>query len=368
MTQTLVDLERAHENFYVPSYQIKVNGKDLLRELFLEIVSVQVDNPLNGADRFTFTVNSGFDFENREFRLTRDFPLLFDLFAFGNAVEISLGYQNNQELPLLLRGKITAVQTSFPSGGLPQITVSGYDLTYCMTKGKKSRNWSDRTDSYIVSQIAREYGLTPKVEDTVVKNAKTEQSQESDAQFLERLRERNDWELYAYDQDLIFRAPANDEVAVISLEWGGGLLSFSPELNIAEQITKVEVRGWDVNTGKEIVGTAGTGEEDGRDSGRRSGGEVLKSVCREGEMKVRKPVFSQQQAKRTAESILKKRAELFVQGSGDSIGLPEIRAGKNIELLGLGKPFNKTYYVEQSTHTISTSGYRTTFKVKDTTI
>jgi len=369
MAQTFVDLERVHEKFYVPSYQIKVNGKDLLGDLFLEIVSVQVDNPLNGADRFTFTVNGGFDFENREFRLAKDFPLLFDLFTFGNAVEIYVGYQNNKELPLLLRGKITSVQTSFPAGGLPQITVSGYDLTYCMTKGKKSRNWHDQTDSYIVSQIAHEYGLNPKVEDTVVKTAKTEQSQESDAQFLERLRDRNDWELYAYDKDLIFRPPANNEDAIISLEWGGGLLSFSPEFNIAEQIVKVEVRGWNVNTGKEIVGTAATGEENGRDSGRRSGGEMLKAVCHEqGEMKVRKPVFSQQQAKRTAESILKKRAELFVQGSGESIGIPEIRAGKNIELLGLGKPFNKTYYIEQSTHTINTSGYRTTFKVKDTTV
>ncbi len=369
MTLSIVQLEQAHLNFYVPSYLIKVNGDDLLRDLFLEIVSVQVDNPLNEADCFTLTVNSGFDFENREYRLTKQFPLLFDLFAFGNPVEISLGYQDKKDLPLMLRGKITGVQTSFPAGGLPQLTVSGYDLTYCMGRGKKSRNWSDRTDSYIVSQIADEYGLTPKVEDTAVKQPKTEQSQESDAQFLERLRDRNDWELYAYDKDLIFRPPANKENAVISLEWGRGLLSFSPEFNIAEQITKIEVRGWDINPKKEILGTATIGDENGRDPGRRSGGEMLKAVCREqGEMKVRKPVFSQQEAKRAAESILKKRSEMFVKGSGESIGLPEIRAGKNIELTGMGKPFNKTYYVEKSTHTINASGYRTTFNVKDTTI
>ena len=153
------------------------------------------------------------------------------------------------------------------------------------------------------------------------------------------------------------------------LEWGRGLLSFTPEFNIAEQITKVEVRGWDIASKKEIVGTATAGEEPGRDSGRRSGGEVLKQVCRDqGELKVRKPVFSQQEAKRAAEAILKKRSELFVQGSGESIGLPEIRANTLIELTGMGKPFNKKYYVEQCTHTISTAGYRTTFKIKDPTI
>lgn len=370
MTSTLVQLEQKHLNFYVPSYRILVNGNDLLRKLFLEITQVQVDNTLKGADRFSFTVNSAFNFENREFFLNKDFPLINDLFAFGNAVEISMGYQNNKDLPLMLRGKITAVQTSFPSGGLPQITVSGYDLTYCMTKGKKSRNWSDKTDSYIVSQIAQEYGLTPKVVDTKVQHPKTEQSQESDAQFLEKLAERNGFELCAFDRDLIFEPPPDKgEEAKVMLEWGRGLLSFTPEFNIAEQITKVEVRGWDIASKKEIVGTATAGDEPGRDSGRRSGGEVLKQVCRDqGELKVRKPVFSQQEAKRAAEAILKKRSELFVQGSGESIGLPEIRANTLIELTGMGKPFNKKYYVEQATHTISTSGYRTTFKIKDPTI
>jgi phage protein D len=371
MTLSLVQLEQAHLGFYVPSYRILVNGKDLLRQLFLEITQVQVDNTIQGADRFSFTVNSAFNFENREFLLNKNFPLINDVFAFGSAVEIRLGYQDNKELPLMLRGKVTSVQTSFPSGGLPQITVSGYDLSYCMTKGKKSRNWSDKTDSFIVSQIAqKDYGLNPQVQDTVVQHPKTEQSQESDSQFLEKLAERNGYEISVFDRDLIFKPPPKkEEEAKVSLEWGKGLLSFTPEINIAEQITKVEVRGWDVATKKEIVGTATAGDEPNRDANRRSGGEVLKQVCRDqGELKVRKPVFSQQEAKRMAEAILKKRAELFVQGSGESIGIPEIRANTNIELLGMGKEFSKKYYVEQATHTISTSGYRTTFKIKDPTI
>ena len=78
--------------------------------------------------------------------------------------------------------------------------------------------------------------------------------------------------------------------------------------------------------------------------------------------------FSKQQADRWAEAILKKRSEGFVQGSGESIGLPEIRIDENIKLGGLGKPFSKVYYIEQATHTINTSGYRTTFRIKDTTI
>lgn len=363
MTQTITQLEGTYRNFYAPAFQILVNGQDILTTMFMEIATVQVDNTLKGADRFSFTVNSTFNFQ------TREFEHLSDTFAFGNPVLVSLGYQDVKSLALMHRGIITAVQTSFPASGLPQINVSGYDLTYCMTKGKKSRNWEKKKDSDIVAQVAREYGLNPKVEDTLVEHPKIEQSQESDYQFLEKLAERNGYELYAFDRDLYFRPPANDEAAVVTLEYGKGLKSFAPEINISEQISKVEVRGWDVSAKQEIVGTAGQGDEPGRDPSRRSGAEFIKAVCKDmGELKVRVPVYSKQEADRRAEAILKKRSELFVQGSGESIGLPDIRADKNIELKGLGKLFSKTYYIEQSTHTVSTSGYTTTFKVKDTTI
>ena len=370
MTQTFVQVEETYKGFYVPSYKILVNNRDLLRHLYMEISSVQVDNTLKGGDRFSFTVNSTFNFEEK------DFEHLEDTFAFGNSVLIRMGYQNGElqpdgeVLPIMIMGKITAVQTSFPASGLPQINVSGYDLTYCMGKGKKSRPpWHNKTDSYVVSQIAGEYGLNPKVVDTLVEHPTTQQSQESDAQFIERLTTRNGYECFAILKDLIFRPrPKRPEEPKVSLEWGKGLLSFSPEINIAEQVTKVEVRGWDVNTKKEVVGTAQAGEEPGRVQGRQSGAEVLKKVCREEkELKVRESVFSKQEAKRRADAILKERSEQFVKGSGESIGMPEIRAGTYIDLKGMGQLFSRLYYIEQSTHTINNSGYRTTFKTKDTT-
>jgi uncharacterized protein len=363
MTKTITQLEAEHRNFYAPAFQIKVDGVDLLYDLFLEIVSVEVDNTLEGADRFSFTVNSSFNVQYREF------DHLEDVFGFGNVVDISMGYQDIKSLTPMLRGIVTSVQTSFPSGGLPQITVSGYDMTYPMGKGKGSRNWEKKKDSEVAALVADEYGLKVKARDTEVVNPKVEQNQESDFQLLERLAKRNGYEVYALGRDLCFRPPAQDDAAKVVLEWGKGLVSFSPEINIAEQVSKVEVRGWDLKAKKEFVGTATRGDELGRDPGRRSGAEYVKKVCREkAELKVRVPVKSKQEAERRAEAILKERSEKLVQGSGEAVGVPDIVADTNIELRGLGRLFSKTYYVEQATHTIDTSGYRTTFKVKDTTI
>ena len=365
MSEEITTLQGRYGDFFTPAFRILVDGKDLLTNYYMEIANVQVDNTLKGADRFAFTVNSTFNFE------TREFEYLQTTFGFGKPVEIYMGYVGNVAPKLMLRGMITSVQTSFPSAGLPQINISGYDLSYPMTKGKRSDNWTDQTDAEVVKLIASRYGLDSKTDDTKIKQPKTEQSQESDFQLLEKLAERNGFEMYVYDKTLYFQAPKNNVPAAVTLEWGKGLVSFAPEINISEQITRVEVRGWDVQKKAEIVGVARSGDEPGREVGRRSGAEHVKAVVNDddaGSLKIRMPVFSKQEAERRAKAILKKRAEMLVQGSGESIGLPEIVADTNVELMGLGKMFSKTYYVDQSTHTISTSGYKTTFKVKDTTI
>ena len=55
-------------------------------------------------------------------------------------------------------------------------------------------------------------------------------------------------------------------------------------------------------------------------------------------------------------------------GSGESIGLPELKPDTNVAITGLGRAFSKTYYLSEATHTIDNSGYRTSFKVRETTI
>jgi phage protein D len=359
----IVQLETQHEQFYAPTVQVLVDQRDLMKDEGLEIASVQIDNTLKGADQFSFTINNIFDLSRREF------IKLKGLFEMSKPVEIRMGYLSIKKLKPMLKGVITTVKASYPSGGLPQLTVSGYDQSYSMMQGKKSENWDKKKDSEIAQLIAKAHKLNPDVQDSKVVHPKTTQHQQSDYKFLESLAERNGYELYVFGDTLVFKPPANDKSGIITLEWGKGLLSFTPEVNIAEQLSKVEVRGWHVDRKETIVGTARTGDEPGRDPGRQSGGEANRQVANaDPVLRIRQPVHSQQEADQRAKAILKKRSEGFVKGSGESIGIPDILADTNIILKGLGDLFSKAYYVEQSTHTINTSGYKTTFRVKDTTI
>lgn len=228
MSLEIMDLQQGYGNFFTPSFQILVDQQDLLVVHHMEIVSVQVENTLKGMDRFSFTVNSTFNFESREFTAAtvpgvapnRRVDHLRDTFAFGKPVEIYMGYVGARPLRLMLRGMITSVQTSFPSAGLPQINVSGYDLSYPMSKGKTDKSWENKTDTYVVQEIAGKYGLKVTAEDTRVEHPKREKSQESDFQMIEKLAERNGFETYVYDQELFFRAPQYKAAAVVALEWG----------------------------------------------------------------------------------------------------------------------------------------------------
>jgi Bacteriophage probable baseplate hub protein len=373
MAFTIAQAEKVRATYYPPAFSVVVSGQDLVRKLHLEVASVQVDTIVGAADRFSFVVNNAFDLAKREFLPIGDRSLP-QFFVFGAPVAISMGYRD--KLDLMLTGIVTELSTSFPSSGIPQLTISGYDHSYAMTKGTKSQNWENRKDSDVVREVATEHKLTPKVDDTKVVHPKIERSQESSESFLLRLAKRNGFDCFVNFNELVFRKKGNDKAAVIELVWGEGLVSFSPEINLSEQVTQVEVYGWNVQCKKPIVGRARKGDEPGRDEETRckekraSGAEYLQAICKEKEstLRVREPVFSQQEADLRARAILKRRAEGFVGGRGESIGIPELKANANVRFKRLGCFFETTLHIHQATHTVDGSGYRTSFDVKDVTI
>jgi phage protein D len=65
-----------------------------------------------------------------------------------------------------------------------------------------------------------------------------------------------------------------------------------------------------------------------------------------------------------AEDILRDIRNGLIEANGETIGLPDLRAGRKVEIAGLGDRFSGIYYVMETTHTISESGYQTRFKAR----
>lgn len=367
----ITDLEQSHGDFYVPTFVIKVGGEDVLRDLYLPVSAVSVNLKAKAAGRFSFTVASAFDWEAREFFATQRKQRvdLLELFAFGSPVAISLGYGDPARLAPMLTGLITEITTDFTAGSTPGLTISGYDGLYPLMVGTNTRHWEDKPDSVAVAAVARSSGLSADVSVTRPIKEVIDQNNENDLAFLEKLAKRNGATFYHRDNKLVFGPRRNGVGSDVELEWGKGLLGFSPEAKLARQIAEVKVHGRSAAKGEAIVGRASSGEESGRDPRAQSGAQrVVTALSRKPVLNLRAAVRTQEEADARARSVLEERAQKFLTGSGESIGAPEIVPDTNIAINGLGRAFSKTYYVCEAIHKIDSGGYRTSFTVEETTV
>lgn len=351
----------------MPTYAISVGHKDLLNGLYVGISQVEVDMELGTASRFTFTIPEAYSHEHRIF-LTGKGDELLPHIKFGTEVAISMGYVDGQDKQFLIRGPITEISTNFPDGGSPELSVTGYDHAFPLTIGQNSNTWSRQTDSGVAQAIASVNGLGFMIETTKEKRPQIEQNQESDWAFLKKLADRNSYEIYVdEDKRLHFALPKVSSEPVVELSYGEGLLSFKPEANLAGQISKVEVYGWDRAGKEQIVGTATTGEELGLNG--TSPGQYLLNLVQDPKkrptLRLRQPVFTKSEADQRAKAALNENSKKFLTGEGESIGLPQIRPDNRIMLTNLGSPFSMPYYIRKAVHKIDSSGYRTRFTIEE---
>jgi phage protein D len=365
----LAELSAANGAFLVPAAKITVNGQALLQTLAIGVTSVEVDLKLSAAGRFSFTIAHCFDPEKRAFLTGRGEPVE-NILKFGARVEVFMGYGQLATLTRLISGSITEISTSFPEGGAPELTIGGSDNLFPLTVGKTSRSKKECTDSLFVQLIAQDHVLRTQITPTAEVHDQIEQNQESDADCIGKLAKRNAFEYFCDpDGTLHFASPQDRQKSIVELNWGEGLFSFRPEAMLADQVTRVEVYGWDKDNKRAFVGVANAGEEPSKEARRETGGEQLRAALnRDVVLTLRQPVFSEAEANQRARAVLDDHAKKYLTGDAECIGLPMIVPDRNVKFGNLGSRFSKTYYVQEAVHKFDGSGYRTRIKVKETSL
>ena len=77
-------------------------------------------------------------------------------------------------------------------------------------------------------------------------------------------------------------------------------------------------------------------------------------------------VSTQAEADRLAQALMKQRLDRLFTASGELLGDPRVRAGKSIEIRGVGR-FDGRYYMTSVTHTLGDAGYQTSFDARRNT-
>lgn len=393
---TLAQESREQQGFYVPQFQVRIEGAGLPRDVLRDVIQLTYKDNIREIDNFELSINN-WDPQTNDFKYvgsrleTRqslqgdtEMSRRFRLFEpCHKEVEVRLGYTG--ELTVMLTGNFTTMEPNFSSGA-PSLTVRGLNVLHQLRRKQHTGSWLGKKDSEIAENIAtlrdggrRRFPL-PVVTDSNVLNKEeaipiVSQRNQYDIDFLLYRARLRGYVVYVQEEDRqagtprrLYFGPSDSgqrpglRNVTFKLEWGKSLIDFKPTLTTANQIKSVTVNGWNRRTRRVISETITLEDRELRRN--RDLYELLNRCDPREEIVVDEPVFTEQQARRRAIALLMERQKEMVKATGTTIGLPDLRAGRQVEIGGLGARFNGTYFVTETTHTISSSGYITRFTAR----
>jgi hypothetical protein len=383
---------------FAPDFRVTINGQELPSALRQSISSIRYEDGTGAADRVEVGIANvdlrwlqqhirglGFNPFPSGFGLgaSRFSPAPAGLFDIDNGLRLSLGYAPGP-LEEVFKGDITGVEASFPSGGMPTMSIVAHDYMHRMSEGKYARGFGPLPDAIIAAILGAENFLIPLIDPVVVAGSTAvaavnlifngtgrKQKGESDLDLLKEIAATYDSDFWVDGDFLYFsRFMPKEYSPRLTLRWGESLLDFSPKVStigsVAATAMKFTLREiplsflvnvfWDFD--RETLGIRVVpGEAAG----------LLKMVVGPTDTMINQPIGSPADITNSALVIaheLRTKINNRLTASGSAIGDPRIRAGAVIRFEGLGPDFSGDYRVASATHSIDAGGYRTSFQVR----
>lgn len=373
---------------YVPDFRIEIGGDDVTGLLRSAVTTLTYTDGIEGADRVEMTLAND--------RLQwLDHPLL----QVDQPFSLSLGYAPDP-LEEVFVGEVTGVNVTFPNSGVPTITVVAHDFLQRLTTGTKDRAFMLNIpcigqfpipDPVVAALVSATDLLIPfidpvgaalsfltllisyAIDPLEAKKAIRLQQGQSDFEFLTKISKENGWEMYIdHTQEpkgyvLRFSFLVQDYSPSIALQWGASLQSFTPKLSTVGQVAAVSTRIWIPSIKLELVIVLGWDYDRSTFDlmvypGFGSLQELLSPGKAQSVLKV--DAIGPAAAPRALLSELLPRLNNRLTGSGAAVGDLRIKAGKVIQLDGLGEQFSGLYRITSATHSIGSGGMTTNFEAR----
>jgi uncharacterized protein involved in type VI secretion and phage assembly len=352
---------------YIAGLTLKIDGTDASTDLIEDILQVSVEESLHLPSMFTIVIKN----DKLAGRSSDTFWKHESLFDVGKAIEIGFTSSTTDQMTtqttgIVLKGEITGIDAQFTSSSTAPIIVRGYDVAHRLHRGRWNRSFVNVTDSDIVTQIIGEVGITAgTITSTSTVNKYVFQENQTNMEFLRERAARNGFELFVKDGKLDFRAPTND--GGVTLTWLTNLFSFRVRVSSAEQVSSVEVRGWDYVTNKTAIVSSKTSATTLTSNSFGTG--TAKASSFNGKPTspkvtvVDQPVWAQGESDLIAQSLLNELAGEFIHADGLADGNTNIRPGKVVTVADMGK-YSGSYYVTATRHLYQERVYTTHFSVR----
>lgn len=345
------------------SFSIQFDGEEIA-EVYDDLVHLEVELDDELASMFRMRIATPLATDG-SWRYLDD-----DRFALWKPVVISAGFAGGAEE--LISGYITHLKPTFdPDPDRCFLDIWGMDGSVLMDREEKLKDWPNKKDSDIASEIFNLYGFTPTVEDTAITHDEaisTVIQRETDMQFLKRLAMRNGYECYVEGTSGYFRPPQVDAASqpVMSIHFGDetNVNSFSLDVNalipasvVMTQVDRATKEVLDATVEASQLTPLGETDATG----------ILGAGISQGKVHIGMNVTTGSSEMTALCQGLYHQGEWFVTGEG------EVNANQYAHVLkprgtvtvkGIGETYSGIYYVTQVTHRITTEGYTQNFKVK----
>ncbi|WP_027344147.1 VgrG-related protein [Hamadaea tsunoensis] len=290
--------------------------------------------------------------------------------TFGAKVKVSVQPSGEAAPVSLLVGEITAVAMDSDAAGTRTVA-SGYDLSHRLFIGRRCETHADVSYADVARVVARRAGLKEgAIDATRPIHQRVAQDNTTDWQLLQRLAREVGFELSVTEDRLNFRKPTRasqgpepgtlDSTGPLQLRLGDELLRIHARISAAEQVSEVEVRGWDPGSKRPLVAvapavtTAASNGADPREIAGKFGGHRL--------VLTDPPLRTQTEVETVAKAGADQVAGACTELSGVSRGNPRLRAGTAVSVGLAGAPFDGRYTLTRSRHRYDgTDGYTVGF-------
>lgn len=289
-------------------------------------------------------------------------------YAFDAGGELALGARllvgaGDASAPTeIFRGTVTGIEGVFDEDGPPELIVLAEDALQKLRCTRRTRVYESQSLADIVRAIANDHGLTPRVDGLDQNFGPQVQLNETDLGFIRRLLARVDADVQVVGTDLQVAPRGKVNRGQLELALGDELKRARVLADLAHQITKATVKGWDVSSGQAMDGD---GQENALGPGAgKKGGAILPDAL--GDRKYHSChlfTYNQDEVDAAADAVRNRRARRFLRVQGVTTGTPALRVGTQAKLTGIGQWFSNTYYVTAVRHLFDLArGYRTEFE------
>ncbi|OUL32916.1 VgrG-related protein [Nostoc sp. 106C] len=358
------------QSLYLSQPKLELGGQAASPELIKDLLQITIEESLHLPAMFTLVVHNSYipTVDRAEYKPWRHEKL----FEIGKKVRLGFVSSTTQDADfddrledLLIEGEITAMEVHFNEKSEAHMIIRGYDISHRLHRGRYNRSFLNKTDSDIVKQIASEVGIKiGKIDPSGEVHEYVFQENQSNMEFLRERAARIGFELFIQNDKLYFRKPESQES--IQLKWLVDISKFSTRVTSAEQVSAVEVRGWDYTQKKAIASTANA-ETVITDTGNKKGSSSSTKFSNLKPPKmtvVDQPIASTTQAQKMAQALCDELGGEFVYADAKAVGNPKVRPGKVITLTGMGDRYSGKYYVTETRHFYTQRIYTTEFSIR----